>query len=325
MSGQVTYPAPPFDRELLALTPGPLMSTVDIAHLVSVRAATPTAAVDEMLTARDLVREDRRIPGLGSDPDVTVAVIRRRTHSAVAGGPGIYFAHGGGMVIGDRFSGLDRFLDWVVMFDAVAVSVEYRRAPEQPDPAPLNDCYAGLIWTAANAGELGFDPTRLIAAGLSAGGGLVAGSALLARDRGGPALAALLLLCPMLDDRDATVSTQQIQGVGVWDRASNVAAWSALLGDRRGTAGVSAYSAPARATDLSGLPPTYLDCGSAEVFRDEVVAFASAIWAAGGPAELHVWAGGFHGFDGIVPAAAISVAARNSRAQFIRRVLSDPE
>jgi acetyl esterase/lipase len=93
---------------------------------------------------------------------------------------------------------------------------------------------------------------------------------------------------PMLDDRDQTASAAQIDGVGVWDRGSNRTGWSALLGDRRGGDEVSAYAAPARATDLSGLPPTFIDCGSAEVFRDEDVAYASGIWVAGGQAELHV-------------------------------------
>lgn len=323
MSSETAYPAPPFDRELMpVLASGQVPATVDIARMVSMRTVTPASAVDDLLAARGLVRQDRRVPGLGSDPGVTVSVIGKR--SGARGGPGIYFAHGGGMVTGDRFSGMDRFLDWVALFDAVAVTVEYRLAPEHPDPDPLRDCYAGLSWMAAHAAELGFDPAKLIAAGLSAGGCLVAGSTLLARDRGGPVPAAALLLCPMLDDRNDTISSRQIQGIGVWDRSSNAAGWSALLGDRRGTDRVSMYSAPARATDLSGLPPTYIDCGSAEVFRDEAVAYAGAIWAVGGAAELHVWAGGFHGFDGIVPSAAISAAARDSRTGFIRRVLSLP-
>ena len=107
----------------------------------------------------------------------------------------------------------------------------------------------------------------------------------------------LLLMWPMLDDRNDSVSARQIDGVGVWDRTSNDTGWTALLGDRRGTDDVSVYSAPGRALDLSGLPPAYLEAGSAEVFRDETVAFAGRIWEAGGSAELHVWAGGFHGFQ----------------------------
>ena len=321
MSSEAGYPAPPFDRELMPpLASGQLPATVDIARMVRMRTVTQLSAVDDLLASRGLARQDRRVPGLGSDPDIAVSIVRKR--SGAGGGPGIYFAHGGGMVMGDRFSGMDRFLDWVELFDAVAVTVEYRRAPEYPDPAPLNDCYAGLCWMAANAAELGFDPAKLIAVGLSAGGCLIAGSTLLARDRRGPVPAGQLLLCPMLDDRNDTTSSRQIDGIGVWDRSSNAAGWSALLGDRRGTDQVSIYAAPARAADLAGLPPTYIDCGSAEVFRDESVAYASAIWAAGGAAELHVWAGGFHGFDGIVPEAGISLAARDSRTRFIQRILA---
>ncbi len=108
----------------------------------------------------------------------------------------------------------------------------------------------------------------------------------------------------------------------MWDRQANAVAWTALLGSRRED--VSPYAAPARATDLSGLPPAFLDVGSAEVFRDEVVAYASAIWAAGGEAELHVWPGGYHGFDAKVPGAALSQAAQEARLPWLRRVLSLP-
>ena len=119
----------------------------------------------------------------------------------------------------------------------------------------------------------------------------------LARDRGGPALIGQFLMCPMLDDRNETVSSHQYVGTGVWDRGSNDPGWTVLLGDRRGTADVSIYASPARATDLSGLPPAFIDVGSAEVFRAEDVAYATQIWADGGVAELHVWPGGFHGFQ----------------------------
>ncbi|HEU0180834.1 MAG TPA: alpha/beta hydrolase, partial [Agromyces mariniharenae] len=131
-----------------------------------------------------------------------------------------------------------------------------------------------------------------------------------------------LLMWPMLDDRNETVSAHQVDGVGIWDRTSNETGWTALLGARRGSADVSAYAAPARATDLGGLPPTYVEAGSAEVFRDEAVGFASGIWAAGGTAELHVWAGGFHGFQTIVPAAAVSRAAVQTREAWVRRMLA---
>ncbi|WP_343871236.1 alpha/beta hydrolase fold domain-containing protein, partial [Agromyces bracchium] len=144
--------------------------------------------------------------------------------------------------------------------------------------------------------------------------------ALLARDRGGPALAGQMLICPMLDDRDQTISTRQIDGVGVWDRTSNLTGWNALLGERRGGDDVSPYAAPARATDHTGLPPAFIDCGSAEVFRDEDVAYATSLWAAGVQAELHVWPGGFHGFDMMAPHAAISKAAPEARTNWVARI-----
>ena len=125
----------------------------------------------------------------------------------------------------------------------------------------------------------------------------------------------------MLDDRDKSTSTHQIDGVGVWDRGSNLVGWTALLADRRGTDDVSIYAAPARASDLSGLPPAYIDCGSAEVFRDEDVAYATRLWEAGVQAELHVWAGGFHGFESFAPHAAVSRAAEQARESWLRRVL----
>lgn len=159
------------------------------------------------------------------------------------------------------------------------------------------------------------------------GGGMVTGSHRLglprARDRAGPRAIGQVLMCPMLDDRNDTPSAHQMAGLGVWDRTSNDTGWSALLGAARGTADVSPYAAPARADDLSGLPPAFIDVGSAETFRDEDVAHASRIRQAGGSAELHVWPGGFHGFDGLVPQAALSRDARAARLRWLRRLLGE--
>jgi acetyl esterase/lipase len=125
----------------------------------------------------------------------------------------------------------------------------------------------------------------------------------------------------MLDDRDSTVSTKQIDGIGVADRQMTRFGWDAYLGSRRAGEDVSVYAAPARAIDLSELPRTYIDCGSAEVFRDETVAYASGLWAAGGDAELHVWPGAFHGFTSMMPTAALSVSATAALADWTRRLL----
>jgi acetyl esterase/lipase len=316
-----TLTRPPFDPELAAaleLVAQQTPPTFTIDMLPALREGMTGAEVLALLDQRDIQTRDVTIAGHDGD-DIVVSVIERRGRTGT--GPGIFHTHGGGMIIGDRWLGVTEFLDLIEQHDAVVVTVEYRLAPEFPDPYPVEDCYAGLVWTGEHAAELGIDPDRLIIAGASAGGGLAAGTALLARDRRGPALAAQLLICPMLDDRDASVSTTQIDGVGVWDRNSNLLGWSALLGDRRGTDDVSVYAAPARATDLAGLPAAYIDCGSAEVFRDEDVAYATALWAAGVQAELHVWAGGFHGFDMMAPQAAVSQAAVATRRGWLARAL----
>jgi acetyl esterase/lipase len=177
------------------------------------------------------------------------------------------------------------------------------------------------VWTAGHAEELGIDPDRPLIAGASAGGGLTSSLALLARDRGGPALTGQMLMRPMIDDRNDTPSSLQMAGRGVWDHAANETGWAALLGDKRGGPDVSPYAAAARASDLAGLPPAFLDVGFAETFRDETVAYAVRIWQAGGQAELHVWPGGFHGFDRLVPQARISQEAKAARLRWLQRVL----
>ena len=178
-------------------------------------------------------------------------------------------------VLGNNRIGADELAMWVDEIGAVGVSVEYRLAPEHPHPAPVEDCYAGLVWTSKHADELGIDPSRLIIAGASAGGGLAAGTALMARDRGGPTLSHQILMCPMLDDRGVTPSSQELDNEGVWDRTSNVTGWTALLGDACGGPDVSPYAAPARAQDLTGLPPAFIDVGSVETFRDEDIDYAA--------------------------------------------------
>lgn len=318
----VAIPRPPFDAELepaLAAV-AEVLPTVTPEAIPAIRESTAvmTEGLEAALAEAGVTARDITISGY-EGAEITATIIARADHTGHR--PGIVHLHGGGMVMGDQMTGVDTFLSAVVRHDAVLVSIDYRLAPEFPDPYPVEDCYAGLVWTAEHADELGIDAERLLVGGTSAGGGLTAGTALLARDRRGPALAGQILLCPMLDDRDATVSTTQIDGVGVWNREANVTGWSALLGDRKGGDDVSIYAAPARATDLSGLPTTYIDCGSAEVFRDEDVAYATALWAAGVQAELHVWAGGFHGFDTMAPQAAVSQAAIAARESWIDRVL----
>lgn len=265
--------------------------------------------------------EDREVPGPVGEPAISLLICRPTATATAELRPIVYTIHGGGMVLGTNRVGVTAALDWAKEVDAVVVSVEYRLAPEHPHPAPIEDVYAGLLWTAEHAKEIGGDPERIVISGGSAGGGLCAALALLTRDRGGPRPLGQMLLCPMLDDRNDTPSAHQMTGVGIWDRTANETGWTALLGDRRGGPDVSPYAAAARAEDLTGLPPAFLDVGSAETFRDETVTYASRLWQAGGIAELHVWPGGFHGFDGFAPQAAVSQAAVAARLVWLRRLL----
>ncbi|GAB1811954.1 alpha/beta hydrolase [Mycobacterium sp. MUNTM1] len=314
-------PRPSFDPELEAVLAviGDEIPEVTLETIGELRKApAPGIVTDDELAAAGLVRCDVTIRGY-EGAELVASVITRADKSGF--GPGIYHTHGGGMIVGNRMAGVGQIVPWIVEHDAVAVTVEYRIAPEFPDPHPVEDCYAGLLWTAGHAAELGIDLDRLIVAGASAGGGLAAGVALLARDRMGPQLAGQVLMCPMLDDRDQTASSIQCDDRGIWIRSSNVIGWTALLGDRRGTADVSIYAAPARATDLSGLPPAFIDCGSAEVFRDEDVGYATRLWCSGVQAELHVWPGGFHGFDLIAPHTTLAHAATAARNAWVARLL----
>lgn len=274
----------------------------------------------EQVRGHDVVWEDRTIPGPAGAPDVLVTIVRPRVRPA-APGPGFLSIHGGGMIVGTRLMGTAEIIDYAERYGATGVSVEYRLAPEHPGPAQGEDCYAALLWMHAHAAELDIDPDRIVATGASAGGGLSAIVALMARDRGGPRLAGQLLNCPMLDDRNQTVSTYQYDGFGSWDRGANDAAWNAITGADRHTDRVSAYTAAARAVDLSGLPPAYIDVGAAETFRDESVDYALRIWATGGEAELHVWSGAYHGFAELSPTAAVSRAAQETRRSWLARVL----
>src|SRR5919106_5139412 len=184
----------------------------------------------------------------------------------------------------------------VELSGAVGVSVEYRLAPETPYPGPLHDCYAALCWTHEHADELGVDPSRIGIAGVSAGGGLAAGLALLARDRGEVRVAFQLLDCPMLDDRSRTPSIQ-VDDLFVWTREANEFAWRAYLGDLYGSNEVPPYAAPACATDLAGLPPAFVSVGTIDGFRDEDVNYALRLNQAGVPCELHVYPGVPHGYQ----------------------------
>lgn len=317
----------PYDPELVA----GLHAFVDLVEVIPLRAdtilanrahfATIIPPIQQQVAGRAVTWEDRVIPGPVGAHDIEITIVRP-SDAAARPAPAVLSIHGGGMVLGTRFFGTPELIDLAERFGAVGVAVEYRLAPEHPGPAQAEDCYAALEWMAAHAEELGIDPERIIASGASAGGGLSAAVALLSRDRGGPRLAGQLLGFPMLDDRNETASARQYDGIGAWDRHNNDTAWDAIAGADRFSDRVSPYAAPARASSLAGLAPAFIEVGAAETFRDEAVAYATRIWAEGGQAELHVWAGGYHGFSGFSPDAVVSHAANAARDSWLRRILA---
>jgi acetyl esterase/lipase len=271
--------------DLLANTPFPAVeaSTLELFRGGDVFAR---PELSDKVERRDIV-----VPG---DPDISIRV--HRPVGAKGALPCLYSMHGGGYVIGSNAMDDGRFDSWCQRFNMVGVSVEYRLAPETPYPGPLEDCYRGLKWVHQHHADLGIDPARIGIGGTSAGGGLTAGLALLARDRAEVPLIFQLLDCPMLDDRQATASSQ-LDGLLIWNRDSNAFGWKSYLGDLYGTNDIPIYAAPGRATDLSGLPPAYVCVGAVDGFRDEDVAYATRLNQAGVPTELHVYPGAPHGVE----------------------------
>jgi acetyl esterase/lipase len=238
----------------------------------------------------DMVERTDRV--VRDDPRLVVRVHRPKGVSGAL--PCVFSIHGGGYVLGSYDMDDARFDRWCQRLGVMGVSVEYRLAPETPYPGPLEDCYDGLVWAYRNAAELGVDTTRLGVSGISAGGGLAAGLALLARDRGEVPLAFQLLECPMIDDRRVT-SSSRLDGLPVWSRESNEYGWRSYLGGIYGRDDVPAYAAASRAGDLSGLPPALVVVGGADGFRDEDIDYALRLNQAGVPTELHVLPGAPHG------------------------------
>jgi acetyl esterase/lipase len=265
---------------LLEVMPGGFNSIPDIVQR--------RATVANMLAGMEVpenpnvVKEDRTVPGPDGEPDITVRIYRPVNASGTL--PGIYFIHGGGMILGN-VAGEDPTATMICdQVGAVVVSVEYRLA-----------IYGG-----------------------SAGGGLTIATALLARDRGGPALAFMMPIYPMIDDRNETPSSHEITDIGIWDRAGNIEAWNWYLGGKE----PDQYAAPARAEDLTGLPPAFIDVGTVDMFRDEDIAFAARLMQAGVPTELHVHPGSYHASETFAADAPLSKRIWALRIDALRRALT---
>lgn len=284
-----------FDPEITPLLD--FMPPVDMADPAAARAAFAgaTQAMIADLDTSGVTFEDRAVPGLDGAPDVAV----RSYRPAAASGPvpGLVYIHGGGFALGSLDSEHGICVNLCRALGIVIVSVDYRLSPETAYPGPLDDCYAALAWTAANAGELGLDPQRLGIGGQSAGGCLAAACALRARDEKGPTLCFQLLGIPVLDDRMDSPSMVQFTDTPCWDRGKAELSWQYYLGDAYtpGADNVPAYAAPARATDLAGLPPAYISTMEFDPLRDEGLLYGMRLLQAGVQVEIHNYPGTFHG------------------------------
>ena len=235
----------------------------------------------------------------------------------------LYHIHGGGMILGSVRDMQFGPSSMAAALGIPVISVEYRLAPETPFPGPQQDCLDGLAWLATNADELGIDPARIAIGGESAGGGLAAATALMARDTGGPKLAAQVLVYPMLDHRtgsDACRWNNRSTGEWVWTRSANQFGWNALRGDYPAEDARKGWFSPALADDLSGLPPTLLLTGSLDLFFDEDLDYARRLVDSGVPVELHSYPGAIHAFN-MVAEAGISQAFNRDMAGGIARLL----
>ena len=231
-------------------------------------------------------------------------------------GSAVVYLHGGGMICGNLDIYDPLISSYVATTGVPMLAVEYRLAPEHPHPVPVEDSYAGLRWLIDNADKLGVNPARIAVMGDSAGGGLTAGVALLARDRG-LALARQIMIYPMLDDRN-TITDETLAPFAIWTYDYNFTGWNALLDKDLGTDNVSPSAAPSRAKNLTGVAPAYIEVGELDILRNEDIEYARRIACAGISMELHVHAGAPHAFDLIAPHSDLVKRCMADRARVLK-------
>ncbi|TCK22003.1 alpha/beta hydrolase [Pseudonocardia endophytica] len=305
-----------FDPELAPWVP--LMPTFDISDPAAARAelAELVRQMPPYTPSRPLTVEDRTAHHSDGGPGVPLRIYRPAHRTAPL--PALVFLHGGGFVVGSVDGEDARAQEIAADADVVVVAVDYRLAPEHPFPAGVDDSYLALCWLTEHAAEWGVDRARIGVGGGSAGAGLSAAVALLARDRGGPALRMQYLNIPELDDRLDTHSMRLYTDTPIWNRPNAELSWRYYLGGEPATP----YAAPARATDLRGLPAAYVDVCEFDPLRDEGIAYAQRLTQAGVSVELHMYPGTFHG-SSLVTDAAVSRRMAADGVTAIRRLLHD--
>jgi acetyl esterase/lipase len=302
-------------REALDLFPSGLLDITNIERTRETMRLRLEASAARAKPFPGVAMRDEIVPGSGSRPDLRLRLYVPERRSTSSGA--LFFIHGGGFVMGQvtQFDG--HCSEIANGAGCLVASIDYRLSPENPYPAPLEDCYAGLAHLTSENRRLGFDPNRVVVGGTSAGGGLTAGLALLARDRGGPPIALQVLEAPMLDHRGITPSSHNVDHPKVWGRAANELAWRAYLG-AAANGPVPEYASPALAADLAGLPPAYISVSALELFLDEALDYARGLISAGVAVELHVYPNGFHGSAWAVPNAELSQRWRVDTVNAVR-------
>lgn len=229
-------------------------------------------------------------------------------------GPAVLEIHGGGMIAGDVETFRPGTEQRVAASGVPVFSIEYRLAPEHPFPVPIEDCYAGLLWLHEHAVELNVDPKRIGLYGSSAGGGLCAGVSLVAQDRKlSPPLAKQILIYPMIDARNVKPVDPELGSKLFWTLGSNITGWTAYLGGEKGFDNVSPYASPSLAESVEGSPPTYIDTGGLDLFRDEDIEFAARLARTDVPVEFHLYPGVPHAFESLAPGSRLQLLSFANR------------
>lgn len=263
------------------------------------------------------------VPGPAGAPDVEI-ILYRPLQAAVGPLPLFLNIHGGGYIFGSAAENGPVDVITAAEVGCLVASVEYRLAPETVAPGAVEDCYAALHWLHSNADQLSIDPRRLAVGGNSAGGGIAAALALLARDRAEIPICFQLLIYPMLDDRtvlQAPADRNPCTGEFVWTRTSNHVGWRSYLGQEPGALAVAPYAVPARFEKLADLPPAYITVGMLDLFLEEDIAYAQRLMKAGVPTELHVLPGAYHGFE-LASDAAVTRRSERERREALKRAFS---
>lgn len=291
--------------------------TVSSDTLEDLRSLLTTPAPDAPAPA--IEPEHIFVKGRGGAPDVPVLIFDPPGRTAQAA---LLHTHGGGMVAGHAMANTLSNAALAVQLGVMIVSVDYRLAPETPFPGALADCMAALDWMVSQAKDRNLDPAHLAVMGESAGGGLAASVALMAREEGSVALSAQFLTYPMLDHRTGTDKKLGLPHTGefIWNRVSNQFCWDAYRGDYACDDKRKGLFSPALAEDLSGLPPTFVATGALDLFVEEDLEYCRRLAGAGVPVELHIYPGAFHAFNAM-PTAQVTQNYNRDLAAAIAKML----